>query len=94
MDMIDVFAKQYGKKYGETLKAFTRRVRHFGDALAVPTLIKLEIRPMDIKEHLEAKLIKYEPRMGYQGRYKGYSLTAAGIKAVYEKAAKNNMERN
>lgn len=86
MKMTDYFANGYtAKAKGDTLSEFTKRCRHFGDRTDTKTLNASGVTKEELKEELDAGLIKYEPNCGVTRRLSGYSLTTMGIKEVYKK---------
>jgi hypothetical protein len=82
MKMTETYAERFQNADTKNLAGFTRLIR-FYDAITNKNLSRLGVSQKEIKEELEAGLIKYEPNLGISRRETGYSLTAAGVKKIY-----------
>ena len=83
MKMTDWFVTKYADKMQSNFKRFNYIVRYCGDSITSKALESNGISQIEIKDELTKKLIRYEPNV-FQNRG-GYTLTAAGIKAIYDK---------
>lgn len=86
MKMTDLFAKGYAAKAkNDTFKTFTQRCRRCGDRMDCKALNANGVSDDELANERREGFIKYEPNCGITKRLSGYSLTAAGVRATYEK---------
>jgi hypothetical protein len=94
MKIMDMFFDMYERNKSNpqiksvpgTLKHCQVACKYLCGGITRNGLKKNGITQSDIQEAVNAKLIEYQPCMGYLMRETGYTLTAAGVREVYKKS--------